>query len=79
MLFHNRSFYNCQLTPYFFFTVCKGLFGAKKANVTVEIVDKNGNVIAKDTVSVVFYKLSIQLTGVDAVMVAFFGNNKKEN
>lgn len=41
---------------------CKGLFGAKKANITVEVIDGSGNVIAKDTVSVIFYKLSFQLS-----------------
>lgn len=40
---------------------CKGLFGAKKANITVEVVDGGGNVVAKDTVFVIFYKLSFQL------------------
>lgn len=40
---------------------CKGLFGAKKANVTVKLVDGAGNVIASDTVVVVFYKLAFQL------------------
>lgn len=41
---------------------CKGLFGAKKANITVEVVDANGNIVARDTVSLIFYKLSFQLT-----------------
>lgn len=41
---------------------CKGLFGAKKANVTVEVVDSKGNVVARDTVTVIFYKLSFQLS-----------------
>ena len=41
---------------------CKGLIGAKKANITVEILDKDGKVISSDTVSVIFYKLSIQLS-----------------
>ena len=41
---------------------CKGLFGAKKANITVEVVDANGTVVAKDTVAVTFYKLSFQLS-----------------
>ncbi len=41
---------------------CKGLFGAKKANVTVEVVDGKGNVVASDTVTVIFYKLSFQLS-----------------
>ena len=41
---------------------CKGLFGAKKANITVEIIDAGGNVVGKDTVTVVFYKLSFQLS-----------------
>ena len=40
---------------------CKGLFGAKKATVTVEFVDSEGNVVASDSVRVVFYKLSFQL------------------
>lgn len=40
---------------------CKGLFGAKKANVTAKLVDGAGNVIASDTVVVVFYKLAFQL------------------
>lgn len=40
---------------------CKGLFGAKKANVTVKLVDREGNVIATDSVFVVFYKLAFQL------------------
>ena len=40
---------------------CSGLFGAKSANITVEIYDSEGNVIATDTVQVVFYKLSFQL------------------
>lgn len=41
---------------------CKGLFGAKKANITVEVIDGNGNVVARDTVFVIFYKLSFQLS-----------------
>lgn len=41
---------------------CKGLFGAKRANITVEVIDGNGNVVARDTVSVIFYKLSFQLS-----------------
>ncbi len=41
---------------------CKGLFGAKKANITVEVVDEGGNVVARDTVFVIFYKLSFQLS-----------------
>ena len=41
---------------------CKGLFGAKSANITVEILDSDGNVIATDTIQVVFYKLSFQLS-----------------
>ena len=40
----------------------KGFFGAKKANITVEVVDANGTVVAKDTVAVTFYKLSFQLS-----------------
>ena len=40
----------------------KGLFGAKKASVTVEVVDGKGNVVARDTVTVIFYKLSFQLS-----------------
>lgn len=40
---------------------CKGIFGAKKANVTAKLVDSAGNVIASDTVVVVFYKLAFQL------------------
>ncbi|MDY6016698.1 MAG: bacterial Ig-like domain-containing protein, partial [Oscillospiraceae bacterium] len=43
---------------------CKGLFGAKKANITVEVIDESGNVVGKDTVTVVFYKLSFQLSKV---------------
>ena len=41
---------------------CKGLFGAKKACVTLEIFDGSGNVVATDKVTVVFYKLSFQLS-----------------
>ncbi|MGN0542625.1 MAG: leucine-rich repeat protein [Acutalibacteraceae bacterium] len=41
---------------------CKGLFGAKKANITVEVVDGGGNVVGTDTVTVVFYKLPFQLS-----------------
>lgn len=41
---------------------CSGLFGAKSANITVEIHDSEGNVIATDTVQVVFYKLPFQLS-----------------
>lgn len=41
---------------------CKGLFGAKKANITVEILDGNGKVVASDTVRVIFYKFSFQLS-----------------
>lgn len=41
---------------------CSGLFGAKSANITVEIHDSEGNVIATDTVQIVFYKLSFQLS-----------------
>lgn len=41
---------------------CKGLFGAKSANITVEVFDSEGNVIASDTVKVSFYKLSFQLS-----------------
>ena len=41
---------------------CKGFFGAKKANITVEVVDEGGNVVARDTVSVIFYKLPFQLS-----------------
>ncbi|MGN0545920.1 MAG: leucine-rich repeat protein [Acutalibacteraceae bacterium] len=41
---------------------CKGLFGAKKAYITVEVIDAGGNVVGKDTVTVVFYKLSFQLS-----------------
>ncbi len=40
----------------------KGLFGAKKAKVTAEVIDAEGNVIAKDTVTVLVYKLSFQFT-----------------
>ena len=43
---------------------CKGLFGAKSANITVEIHDSQGNIIATDTVQVVFYKLPFQLSKV---------------
>lgn len=50
---------------------CKGLFGAKKANITVEVIDSSGNVVAKDTVPVVFYKLSFQLS--NAVSQAISG------
>lgn len=45
---------------------CKGFFGAKKANITVEVIDSDGNVVTKDTVSVVFYKLAFQLSGSDS-------------
>lgn len=41
---------------------CSGLFGAKSANITVEILDSAGNIVATDTVQVVFYKLSFQLS-----------------
>ena len=41
---------------------CKGLFGAKKANITVEVVDGGGNIVGTDTVTVVFYKLPFQLS-----------------
>ncbi|MBQ3602466.1 MAG: leucine-rich repeat protein [Clostridia bacterium] len=41
---------------------CSGLFGAKSANITVEILDSEGNIVATDTVQVVFYKLSFQLS-----------------
>lgn len=41
---------------------CGGLFGAKSANITVEILDSEGNIIATDTVQVVFYKLPFQLS-----------------
>ncbi|MBQ2902954.1 MAG: leucine-rich repeat protein [Clostridia bacterium] len=47
---------------------CKGLFGAKKANITLEVVDADGNVVATDSVRVIFYKLSFQLS--NAVSVA---------
>lgn len=40
----------------------KGLFGAKKAKVTAEVIDAEGNVIAKDTVTVLVYKLSFQFS-----------------
>lgn len=53
---------------------CKGLFGAKKATVTVEYVDADGNVVASDSIRVVFYKLSFQLnsTAVEATKKIFF-------
>ncbi len=41
---------------------CKGLFGAKRANITVEVINGDGNVVARDSVSVIFYKLSFQLS-----------------
>lgn len=41
---------------------CKGFFGAKKASITAEILDANGNTVAADTVRITFYKLSSQLT-----------------
>jgi len=41
---------------------CKGFFGAKKATITVEVIDESGNVVAKDKVFVIFYKLSFQLS-----------------
>ncbi len=41
---------------------CSGLFGAKSANITVEVLDSEGNVVATDTAQVVFYKLSFQLS-----------------
>ncbi len=41
---------------------CSGLFGAKSAIITVEILDSEGNVTATDSVQVVFYKLPFQLT-----------------
>lgn len=41
---------------------CKGFFGAKKASITAEVLDANGNTVAVDTVCVTFYKLSSQLT-----------------
>ena len=34
---------------------CKGLLGAKRANITVEVIDGSGNIVARDTVSVIFY------------------------
>lgn len=54
---------------------CKGLFGAKKATVTLEVVDENGNVVATDSIRVVFYKLSFQLS--NAVSVAINLMKKK--
>ncbi len=48
---------------------CKGLFGAKSATVTAETIDADGNVVAKDTVFVVFYKLNFQLP--DTVIQVF--------
>lgn len=50
---------------------CKGLFGAKKANITVEVVDEAGNVLVKDTVFVIFYKLSFQLSNTISQAVGF--------
>ena len=41
---------------------CKGLFGSKKANITVEVIDESGNIVARDTVFVIFYKLSFQIS-----------------
>ena len=49
---------------------CKGLFGSKKANITVEIIDADGNVVGKDTVTVVFYKFSFQLSKVASQAVS---------
>ena len=43
---------------------CKGLFGAKRATVTLEVIDSEGNVCATDTIRVVFYKLSFQLSDI---------------
>ncbi|MBO5411413.1 MAG: bacterial Ig-like domain-containing protein, partial [Clostridia bacterium] len=41
---------------------CKGLFGAKKATITVTVKDSLGNTVATDKVTVIFYKLSFQLS-----------------
>ncbi len=46
---------------------CKGLFGAKKATITAEILDSNGKVIATDKITVVFYKLSFQLSNLQSI------------
>lgn len=54
---------------------CKGLFGAKKATITVELVDNEGNVVASDTVYIVFYKLPFQLSGTEAQAFNFLKRN----
>lgn len=54
---------------------CKGLFGAKKANITVDIVDANGNVVASDTVYIIFYKLSFQLSDAMSQAVGIIKRN----
>ncbi len=46
---------------------CNGIFGAKKAVITAEILDSNGKVIATDKITVVFYKLSFQLSNLQTV------------
>ncbi len=48
---------------------CKGLFGAKKAKITLEVIDPEGNIRATDSVQVIFYKLSFQLSGFAAQTV----------
>lgn len=51
---------------------CKGFFGAKRANITAEILDANGNTIATDTVHVTFYKLPLQLSRMFGVIKKTF-------
>ncbi len=47
----------------------RGFFGAKKAVITVRVIDANGNVVAKDSVTVIVYKLSSQLSKYQAQTV----------
>ncbi len=56
---------------------CKGFFGAKKANITIEVVDGNGKVVAKDSVFVMFYKLSFIITNTVSQTNDIFKSIKK--
>ncbi len=40
----------------------KGLFGARSATVTAKLIDENGSVIAEDSIKIIYYKLSFQLS-----------------
>lgn len=55
----------------------KGFFFPRKATITATILDSAGNVIAKDSITVRFYKFSFQLTNVMSKTIANFVFGKR--